>query len=494
MFIIKAAAFVFVAVYAISLGLIFIYSAAQFHLLIHYFRRKNQRRPEATFENEEFLPSVTVQLPVYNEPMVIGRLIDQMVQLDYPKDRLHIQVLDDSTDETTAICEDKVQAYAQQGVHIDLIHRKGRLGFKAGALQHGLASARGEFIAVFDADFLPPRDFLRKTIPYFEYPKTGVVQTRWGHLNEEYSVMTRMQAFQLNAHFSIEQSGRSQAGYFLQFNGTAGVWRKQTILDAGGWKADTLTEDLDLSYRAQLKGWRIQYCQDIVAPAELPIDIQGLKSQQFRWMKGGAENARLRLSDLLKAEIPIAKKVHGIIHLLSSSVFLLVLILAITSVPLAFTYPITGIDLSIFSVFLLPLTMLAVVYYQANADTSWSKLPWWERMGKFIIEFPLFLSLSMGMSWHTSWAILEGYRNKKSTFVRTPKYNITGSHTGSAFSNRRGEKRAGIGMEGWLALYFLMAVASAFVTGQYAFLIYHILLLFGFGTIFMMSIHQRYAN
>lgn len=492
MMIFKAVAFVLVAVYAISLCLIFIYSMAQFHLLLHYLRRKKQEIPEAPDSTDASLPWVTVQLPVYNEPLVTERLIDQIVQLDYPRNKLHIQVLDDSTDETKEICQQKVSEYAQQGVNIERIHRAGREGFKAGALQHGLATARGDFIAVFDADFLPEPDFLRKTIPYFKDEKTGVVQTRWGHLNEDYSLITRMQAFQLNAHFSIEQSGRSQAGYFLQFNGTAGVWRKQTIMDAGGWKADTLTEDLDLSYRAQLKDWKIRYCQDIVAPAELPIDIEGLKSQQFRWMKGGAENARLRLSDHLDAEIPFVKKVHGMIHLLSSSVFLLVLVLAITSVPLAFMYPVTGINLKLFSPFVLPLIMLGIVYYRANADTSWAKLPGWKRLGRFIVLFPTFLSLSMGLSWHTSRAILEGYRNKKSAFVRTPKFNITGPQRASVLRQKEQRNNVSIGMEGWLALCFLAAVVAAIGTGHYAFLPYHILLVFGFGTIFMMSIHQRY--
>ncbi len=488
----KAAAFVFLVVYTITLCLILVYSIAQFHLLIHYLRRKKNRTSQYPSTEDETLPTVTVQLPVYNEPLVIERLIDHIVRLDYPKDKIHIQVLDDSTDETSLLCQQKTNEYAVTGVNIEHIHRTDRQGFKAGALQHGLATAQGELIAIFDADFLPEADFLRKTIPYFKEVKTGVVQARWGHLNEDYSLITRMQALQLNVHFSIEQTGRNSAGYFLQFNGTAGVWRKQTILDAGGWKADTLTEDLDLSYRAQLKGWSIQYCQDIVAPAELPIDIQGLKSQQFRWMKGGAENARLRLSDLLASDISMGQKLHGSIHLLSSSVFLLVLVLAITSLPVAFMYPMTGVDLRIFIPFLLPVLLLAIVYYKANADTSWSSLRWWQRMGKFIVLFPLFLSLSMGMSWHTSRAILEGYRNKKSAFVRTPKFNSIGRIKGSVLRTKRQSENSGIGIEGWLAFCFLVAVVAAILTGHYAFLFYHLLLLFGFGTIFIMSIHQRY--
>ncbi|MBK9735611.1 MAG: glycosyltransferase [Saprospiraceae bacterium] len=248
---------------------------------------------------------VTIQLPVYNEKYVIERLIDNIIKLDYPKDRMEIHILDDSTDETKTIVQKKVSYYKKSGYNIDYFNRHERTGFKAGALKDGMKMAKGEFIAIFDADFLPRPNFLRLTLPSFDDPKIGVVQTRWEHINQSYSLLTELQAFQLNVHFTVEQKGRYQAGYMLQFNGTAGIWRSSCIIDAGGWEADTLTEDLDLSYRAQMKGWHIKYLEHVTAPAELPAEINGLKSQQFRWMKGGAETAKKMLPRVWDSKISL---------------------------------------------------------------------------------------------------------------------------------------------------------------------------------------------
>jgi len=306
----------------------------QFDLLVYYKRGLKSLSPAlgGNLKNEvddlpaDYVwPMVTVQLPLYNEQYVVERLIDTIAEFDYPKDRFEIHILDDSTDETLDIVKRKVEEYKAKGFQIEQILRTVRQGYKAGALKDGTVFAKGEFLAIFDADFMPKPDFLKKTVPFFQDPKVGVVQTRWEHINQNYSLITKLQALQLNVHFTVEQVGRMQGDYFLQFNGTAGVWRKSTIEDAGGWEADTLTEDLDLSIRAQMKGWKIKFLEEIGSPAELPAEMNALKSQQFRWMKGGAETARKMLPTLWKSkDLTTRQKIHATQHLFASSVFLFV--------------------------------------------------------------------------------------------------------------------------------------------------------------------------
>ncbi|MFW6222357.1 MAG: cellulose synthase family protein, partial [Bacteroidota bacterium] len=284
-------AWIIIMLYGAALGIILFYGLFQFTLISHArkYKRKSEttQHPVLNIEQPQNVPFVTVQLPVYNEYYVVERLIDAVASLHYPKERLEIQVLDDSTDDTYDIIKRKVKEIQQSEINIKHLYRNDRIGYKAGALQYGLNQAEGEFIAIFDADFVPEPDFLINTLPQFDNEQVGMVQTRWGHINENYSLLTRMQAFGLNAHFKIEQTGRYHGGRFLNFNGTGGVWRKSCIEDAGGWQHDTIAEDLDLSYRAQLKGWKFVYLDHVEAPAELPVVISGLKSQQFRWTKGG---------------------------------------------------------------------------------------------------------------------------------------------------------------------------------------------------------------
>jgi len=276
--------------YFISLLILFAFGAHGFVMVYHYMKQRGMERIQPPLIQT---PRVTVQLPLFNELYVANRLIDAVCALEYPKDKLEVQVLDDSTDETVELVAAAVTQYRALGYDIKHIHRTNRTGYKAGALKHGLETASGEFVAIFDADFVPNKDFLIMTIPhFFTDPKIGVVQTRWEHLNREYSMLTRTQAFALDGHFVIEQDVRNKAGYFIQFNGTGGVWRKTTIIDAGNWQSDTLTEDLDLSYRAQLRGWKFKYLCDVTSPAELPAEVNALKSQQFRWTKGAIETAR----------------------------------------------------------------------------------------------------------------------------------------------------------------------------------------------------------
>lgn len=481
-------AYFFAAVYLVALLFITIYALFEFELLYNYFKNykhfKSYQPPALTA-----WPPVTIQLPIYNELYVVERLIDDICKIDYPSEKLEIQVLDDSTDESIQIAKNKVDYYKSRGIDIKYIHRSNRTGYKAGALKEGLEIAKGEFITIFDADFLPRSDFLRKCIPYFQNPQIGVVQTRWGHINEDYSLLTMLQAFQLNVHFTIEQTGRQSSNHFLQFNGTAGTWRKSTILDAGGWHIDTLTEDLDLSFRAQLKGWTIYYIQDIVSPAELPAEMNGLKSQQARWMKGGAEVARKLIPLIKDSDLSFWRKIHAIMLLLGSSLFLFVLLLAIVSVPISLFVYRFGINSKVFAFGLLGTLTVLMVHFVANVGIAWKGKSLLVSILRFITLFPLFLTFSMGLSLHNSIAVLEGWLGKKSPFIRTPKFNIKSikdrlshhkylSHTISWKT----------WVEGLLGAYFMYAVYYGIKTGNTNFLIFHVALSVGFLAIFLYTL------
>ena len=477
-------------IYGVCLAFIFCYSMAQLHLTVLYWlRRKNREKPYINPQRE--WPSVTVQLPVYNERYVVERLLEAVAAFDYPPDCLQLQVLDDSTDDTTAIIEDKLKAYPH--LNVQHIRRPTRTGYKAGALQHALPLATGEFICIFDADFVPSPDFLKRTVVAFTTPHIGVVQTRWGHLNRDYSLLTRLQAFGLDAHFTVEQTGRSCGGHFINFNGTAGIWRKACIEDAGGWQADTLTEDLDLSYRAQLRGWQFIYMEEVEAPAELPADMAALKSQQFRWTKGAAETARKHLWRVLRSNAPFLTKLHAFFHLLNSAIFICVLLTAVLSVPILYikhTSPVLSPVFQFGYALLLSLGALVVFYWSAQHARSASA---WRTTLRFVPEFFLFLSISMGLSLHNSIAVLEGYMGRKTPFIRTPKYNLVAR---SDTWRKRGYRLKGLSfvtvLEGLLALYFIYAIVLGLRWGLYGQLPLHVLLAFGFGTVFFYSLfHSR---
>jgi len=328
-----------ILIYSVALILIFLYALAQLNLLFNYISSKNKEDNSAKFNlsNPDEVPYVTIQLPVYNELYVMERLLNNIAKIEYPKDKLEIQVLDDSTDESFENTKKHIAELQKTGLDIQHVLRDNRVNFKAGALKEGLKIAKGEFIAIFDADFLPQKEWLNSTIPYFKDEKIGVVQTRWGHINRNYSILTKIQAFALDAHFTLEQVGRNSKGHFINFNGTAGVWRKECIIDAGNWQGDTLTEDLDLSYRAQLKKWKFKYLEDVETPAELPVVISAARTQQFRWNKGGAENFRKMLFKLIvNKNISAKTKVHGVLHLFNSSMFFCILIVAVLSIPMLY--------------------------------------------------------------------------------------------------------------------------------------------------------------
>ncbi|MFT6333686.1 MAG: cellulose synthase/poly-beta-1,6-N-acetylglucosamine synthase-like glycosyltransferase [Saprospiraceae bacterium] len=479
-------------VYVLALTYITFYCLMQFHLLYHYQKKRKVVDQENLLDIDSDVPFVTIQLPIFNELYVTERLIDNITKFDYPKDKFEIHILDDSTDETLEISKRKVEEYKAKGFNIELIRRKNRVGYKAGALKYGMQFVKGKFIAIFDADFLPNPDFLRKTIPYFKDDKVGVVQTRWEHINENYSLITRLQAFQLNVHFTVEQKGRDSGDFLLQFNGTAGVWRREAIDSAGGWEADTLTEDLDLSYRAQLKGWKIAFREDIGSPAELPAEMNGLKSQQFRWMKGGAETAKKMLPTVWNSDISFLKKIHASTHLLSSTVFLCVFIMGVFSVPILYFLNPLGIDSDYFGVFLLSLISIILVYYVANVDQEWKEGSKLRLIVKFIFIFPVFLALSMGLSLHNSVAVIQGYLGRKSAFIRTPKFDIKGISDSFKKEKYQAKNISSVTiLEGLLSLYFMAGVYYGCTIENYTFLMLHILLSLGYGATFYYTVKHR---
>lgn len=484
-------------IYGVALMLIFIYSLMQMTLVYNYrSSRKNKKRhdsAEADIDPSKDLPFVTVQLPVYNEMYVVERLLDTVAKFNYPKEKLEIQVLDDSSDESAEITRLKVEELQKQGIDISYVRRPDRIGFKAGALDYGLKIAKGELIAIFDADFIPNPEFLYNTVPHFQDDKIGVVQTRWGHINKNYSLLTKLQAFGLDAHFSVEQTGRNTGGHFINFNGTAGVWRKECINDAGGWEHDTITEDLDLSYRAQLKGWKFKYLEDVVTDAELPVVMSALKNQQFRWTKGGAENfVKMKSRIWASKQIPFKTKIHGIFHLFNSAIFLCVFTTAFFSVPVLFiknSFPKYDMVFNISSLFLVCTAMLMLFYWTSYQEKNKKLL---RNFGGFFSDFVLFLSTSMGLSLHNSVAVIEGYAGKKSSFIRTPKFNIVNSKD-SWKGNIYLVDNLNIMtvMEGLLTLYFLFAIVAAFFIKDYGLLPFHFMLFWGFGFVFWLSIRQK---
>jgi cellulose synthase/poly-beta-1,6-N-acetylglucosamine synthase-like glycosyltransferase len=442
-------------------------------------------------------PKVTVQLPIFNEMYVVERLIHNVCEIDYPREALEIQVLDDSTDETTRIAQKWVEHYQRQGYAIKLRHRDKRQGYKAGALREGLAEATGEFIAIFDADFIPPKDFLKRTLPHFKNAEVGVVQTRWGHLNFAYSLLTRGQAIGLDGHFVVEQTARNRAGYFINFNGTAGMWRRACILDAGNWSDDTLTEDLDLSYRAQLRGWKFVFLPETICHAELPAEIGGVKSQQFRWTKGAIQTAKKILPQVWKSPLPLRVKLQSTVHLTNNLVFPFILLVGILNLPLLliknqsandhtlFFAVISVFSLAFFGSFLMYLTALREGY------------PDWRRR---IVYFPLFMAGSMGLSINNTRAILQGLLNYRGEFWRTPKYRLENLqdrfYDKKYFKNREGHRR-GFGVrsgiwEALLACYCLAGIGVAIYYGELAAIPFQGLYFLGYGFIASLSFKQYF--
>jgi cellulose synthase/poly-beta-1,6-N-acetylglucosamine synthase-like glycosyltransferase len=471
--------------YALSLGVITVFSLLHLRLLVYAWR---YAPPLVAPTHTPHEPFVTIQLPIFNERYVAERLLDAISQMDYPKEKFEIQLLDDSTDETSGILSDAAHRLSEQGFSVHHLRRTNREGFKAGALQNGLHHARGEFIAIFDADFVPSPNFLRDTLPHFAGSKIGMVQTRWEHLNAAESLLTRAQALTLDAHFFIEQQGRAQGEMFINFNGTAGVWRKAAIDEAGGWHSDTLTEDLDLSYRAQLAGWKLLYLNTPASPAELPADMIAFRSQQFRWTKGAMETARKHLASIWASRLPFQVKLHSAQHLSANVVFVFILLSGMVSVPLLFfkhrhaevNYFFSTMSFSLVSFF----TMLAVfgstIFRRTSDDLN-------EKIKKVFTAFPAFLSLSMGMSFHNTVAVVEGLAGKRSAFSRTPKFSRLTRRTRRHSAYRvqtMAERRVFIVIvECSLAVYFLFGAALSVYLGELSMLPFYVMFFSGFAAV-----------
>jgi len=481
------------AIYFVSLAILFVFGSHGY-VMVYLYNKFRAHGPNKPAPLQDF-PRVTIQLPVFNEMYVVERLIRAVGEIDYPRERLEIQVLDDSTDDTTAIAQKWAAHYQQQGFAIKLLHRDNRQGYKAGALREGLSAAAGEFIAIFDADFVPPVDFLRRTLPHFQDAKVGVVQTRWGHLNFDYSLLTRGQAIGLDGHFVVEQTARNRAGYFINFNGTAGIWRRECIFDAGNWTDDTLTEDLDLSYRAQLRGWKFVFLPDAVCLAELPAEIGGVKSQQFRWTKGAIQTAKKNLPRVWKSSLPLRVKLQSTVHLANNLVFPFILIVGLLNLPLVIIKNESANDHTLFfaviSIFALAFFGSFLMYLTALRESY----PDWRRR---ILYFPLFMAASMGLSINNTRAILQGLFKYRGEFLRTPKYRLESVsdrfHDKQYFATRelwRRSMRNGI-PEMLLALYCLAGIGAAIYYGEIAAIPFQGLYCLGYGFIAYMSFKQYF--
>jgi cellulose synthase/poly-beta-1,6-N-acetylglucosamine synthase-like glycosyltransferase len=480
-------------IYGLCLVLIFFYSVIQLSLAIAYVRnrKKQQARVTPPFDLAN-APKVTVQLPMFNEMYVAERIIETCAEIDYPRDKFQIQVLDDSTDETKEIIAKKCAEVAARGINIQHVHRVDRTGYKAGALDAAMDKVEGEFIAIFDADFVPSKDFLLRTIPYFT-ENIGVVQTRWGHLNKDYSLLTELQAFGLNGHFAIEQGGRNASGHYINFNGTAGVWRRATIDDAGGWEHDTITEDLDLSYRAQMKGWQFVYLEEVESPAE-PITMSALKSQQHRWMKGGAEVfikmwKRLATTRGLK----FSDRVHGLAHLFNSSVFFFILILSLLSLAVLHIKD-SFSDLNIYikygMYFFSSTIFLGFYYWNSFRD---KKGNFFSDLVRFLARFVQFLTVSMALGLSNAVAVIEGYLGIKSSFVRTPKFNVAKK---DEFKGNKYDKKSlsiiNI-LEGIFMVTFGFTAVNRAIYGDLGMVPFHLMLAIGYGIIFFNTLKENRA-
>jgi len=444
-------------------------------MLWAYLRRTPDEAPEPPTD----WPQVTVQLPLYNERFVVERLLDAVAALDYPRDRLHIQVLDDSTDDTTALAQAKVDALAERGVDIVLLHRTDRTGFKAGALARGLDVAKGDLLAIFDADFVPQPSFLRSAVPHLVDGHIGMVQARWGHLNPDESWLTRAQSVLLDGHFVIEHTARHHSGRWFNFNGTAGIWRRQAIVDAGGWQHDTLTEDMDLSYRAQLAGWDFRYLVDLVVPAELPRGMAAFKTQQHRWAKGSIQCARKLLPTIWRAPVSLPIKLEATAHMTANVSYPIVVLLTLL-LPWAVVARmqqgaelLLALDLLLFSAAVLPF----VVFYGVAVVGSG------ERVRQRLVRMPLVLALGLGMAVSQTRAVFGGLFGDVGTFVRTPKRGSAQSGLYEATFSRAMAMSWLTGVELVFATYMLAGCLYAAGMGYLASLPFLALFAGGYGAV-----------
>ncbi len=454
--------------------------------VIIYLFLKYRKRPSVPAGHFDQLPMVTVQLPIFNEIYVVERLIKSVSELDYPKDRLQIQVLDDSTDETRDVTFECAEQLRSRGYNVDRVHRVDRTGFKAGALEEGMKTAQGEFICILDADFVAPRDLLQRTVHFFTDPKVGMIQTRWGHLNRGYSLLTRVQAMFLDGHLVLEQTARSRSGRFFNFNGTAGLWRRSCIEESGGWQHDTLTEDLDLSYRAQLKGWKFVFLPDVVTPAELPVDMNGFKSQQHRWTKGSIQTCKKLLPSIWRSDLPLVIKLEATGHLASNFAYLLLACLCILLHPSAGGPQSSWVRMLLLDVPIFLTASLSVAIFYLCAQRELHPRTWmWE-----MLLLPCLLGLGVGLSLSNARAVLEAVFNHQSDFKRTPKYGIERKKQSWRSCRYMPLKSFLPIAEMAFALYFSYFVWFAIVHGQYSSLPFLLMFQGGFLYVSLCSVAQ----
>src|SRR5271155_977519 len=472
--------------YFMVLILLASYGAHRYVLVYLYYKHKKNRTTEPAAHFSE-LPRVTVQLPIFNEQFVVERLLDAICRLNYPLEKLDVQVLDDSTDETVAVARGLVNHYAAKGFPVSYHHRSNREGFKAGALAEGLKTAKGEFVAIFDADFTPPEDFLLRTIHHFTDPKIGMVQTRWTHINRNYSFLTEVEAILLDGHFVLEHSGRARSGVFFNFNGTAGLWRRAAIDEAGGWEHDTLTEDTDLSYRAQMKGWKFVYLQDVECPAELPVEMTAFKTQQARWAKGLIQVSKKILPMVLKSDAPRAVKIEACYHLTANLSYPLMIVLSVLLMPAMIIrfyqgwFQMLYIDLPLFMASTFSISSFYLVSQKELFPKSWPRS---------LLYLPLLMALGIGLTITNTKAVIEALIGKQSAFARTPKYHVVSKQDKVGATKYR--KR--LGWIPWLALligtYFALTVYYAIDNENYITVPFLLLFVLGYWYTGLMSLLQ----
>jgi len=463
------------------------YGVHRYVLVYMYYKNRKNRTSEPPGQFAE-LPGVTVQLPIFNEQFVIDRLVDAVCKMDYPRDKLEIQVLDDSTDETVEIANSVVQRYAAMGYPVTYLHRSNRYGFKAGALQEGMKTARGEFIAIFDADFVPPEDWLMRVIHHFADPKIGMVQTRWTHLNRDYSFLTNVEAILLDGHFVLEHGGRSRSNVFFNFNGTAGMWRRQAIDDSGGWQHDTLTEDTDLSYRSQLKGWKFKYLQDVECPAELPIEMTAFKTQQARWAKGLIQTAKKILPTVMDSGVPFRVKLEAWYHLTANISYPLMVVLSTLLLPAMIIrfyqgwFQMLVIDLPLFMASTFSVSSFYLVSQKELFPRTWPKT---------FLYLPFLMALGIGLTVTNTRAVMEALFGVQSSFKRTPKYRVQAKGERSIAAQKY---RKRLGVVPWIELligtYFAAAVYYALTNENYLTVPFLIIFVLGYWYTGLMSLLQ----
>lgn len=455
------------------------------YFIVYLFLKNRKRAPQPLAQFAQ-LPVVTVQLPLFNEIYVVERLLKSVSELDYPRELLQIQVLDDSTDETRALAASCVLGLAQRGFDVELIHRSDRAGYKAGALEAGLATARGDFVCILDADFVPQPELLRSTVHFFTDPKVGMIQTRWGHINRGYSLLTRVQAMFLDGHLLLEQVARSRSGRFFNFNGTAGLWRKSCIAGSGGWQHDTLTEDLDLSYRAQLAGWKFVFLTDVVTPAELPVDMNGFKSQQHRWTKGSIQTCKKLLPRIWRSGLPLRIKAEATAHLTSNFAYLLLACLCVLLHPSAGGPQSGWLRLFLFDlpIFLAASVSVAVFYICAQRELH--PRTWMQE----ILLLPALIALGVGLSINNARAVLEAVCNHQSEFKRTPKYGIERKSQAWRSCRYMPLKSFLPIVEIGFGIYFSYLVYYAFALGHYFNLPFLVMFQVGFFYVALSSLGQ----